>query len=367
MPPPSAAYVRYDDSVEVKHPDEQKTFDEIEAVMRRLGLLMNDRYRHAVRPVHAKSHGLLKGEFKVDGNLPEPLRQGLFSRAGAYPAIVRFSTTPGDILADSISTPRGMAVKVVGVQGMEMLGSHAGQSTQDFVFINAKSFGAPDAKAFLKQQLFIEKNANDPEFLKKIVSNVARGANAALGLVGAQSATLQQLGHPETHILGETFGSAAALRYGDYIAKIIFVPLSANLKALTGKHADVNFHFSGLRDEIVQFFKTETAEWEVRVQLCTDLKTMPVEDPSVPWPEEASAYQPVGRLTAPPQEAYSPARRVFVDEVLSFDPFHCLAAHRPLGNIMRARKQAYEMSRKFRHEMNGRPLTEPRSIAELPD
>jgi len=365
-PATAATFVRYADSIEILKPNEQKVFDELNEVMHKISVLMNDRYRHAVRAVHSKSHGLLKAELSVLPNLPTELAQGLFSSAATYPAIVRFSTTPGDILADSISTPRGMAVKLLGVEGHEMLAGHEQQTTQDFAFINAKSFPAADASVFLKLQKVILANANDPEFFKKLVSNVARGTNAVLGLIGAQSAALESLGHPETHILGETFGSTAALRYGDFICKIIFRPASENLKALKGKHVNVNFHYSGLRDAVVEFFKTETAIWDVCVQLSTDLEKMPVEDPSVEWDEKISPYVPVGTLTAGPQDAYSPARRVFCDEILTFSPFHCLAAHRPLGNIMRARRQTYAMSSQFRHDMNGRPMLEPRGIDELP-
>ncbi len=96
--------------------------------------------------------------------------------------------------------------------------------TQDFVFVNAKSFLAPDAEHFLKSQKVIEANANDPEIFKKAVSGVAAGTNAVLGLVGLHSANLEQLGAPHTHPLGETFGSTAAVRYGDYVAKITIAP-----------------------------------------------------------------------------------------------------------------------------------------------
>ncbi len=72
-------------------------------------------------------------------------------------------------------------------------------------------------------------------------------------------------------------------------------------------------------------------------------------------------------VTAKAQEIYSDARRVFVDEKMAFNPWHALAAHRPLGNIMRARFQAYAMSTKFRHEREGREMIEPKSITELPD
>jgi catalase len=362
----SQAYVRYDFSVAAVEPNEEKTFDDIAALMHRLNVLMNDRYRHAIRAVHAKSHGLLKAELEVDGTLPEALRQGLFAQGGSYPAIIRLSTNPGDILADSVSAPRGMAVKVVGVRG-EMVPNHVDAVTQDFVFVNDKAFGATDAAGFLKQLEFLEKNANDSESFKKLVSATARGVNAVLGVVGQESGTLKQLGHPETHIVGETYASVAALRYGDYIAKICFTPASENLKALKGKSLDVNGHYSALKNAVVDFFKTETAEWDVGVQLCTDLKTMPVEDASVQWPEDRSPYHPVGRLIARPQDAYSPQRRVYVDEMLSFNPWHALAAHRPLGNIMRARRKSYEISSRYRHETNGRALVEPRTIEELPD
>ena len=361
-----ASYVPYADSVEVPHPDEEKTFDEISALMHQISAVMNDRYRHAVRSVHSKSHGLIKAALRVHAGLPEPLAQGLFAQPGVHPAILRISTTPGDILADSVSTPRGLAVKVLNVDGPKLPG-HDGCTTQDFVMINAKSFAAPDAKGFLAQQKIIFANLNDPEFFKKLVSNVARGTNAVLGLAGAQIGTLSQLGHPETHPLGETFGTTAALRYGNYIAKLIVEPASQNLKDLKNKHVDVNGHFSGLKDAVVEFFKTNTAQWEVKVQLCTDLEKMPVEDPSKPWSEQESPYQTVATLTATPQDAYSPARRVYVDEILHFNPFHALVAHRPLGNIMRARNKTYAMSTEFRHKMNGREMVEPKEISELPD
>ena len=71
---------------------------------------------------------------------------------------------------------------------------------------------------------------------------------------------------------------------------------------------------------------------------------MPVEDPTVKWDEEASPYIPVATLKVANQPAYSNERRVLVDDRMSFSPWHGLEAHRPLGNVMRARKQSYETS-----------------------
>ncbi len=363
MPP---TYLPYTESVETIRPNEEQVFDELAATMRHISETIGDRARHTARPVHAKSHGLLRGELTINTGLPEALSQGLFSKPASYAVIMRFSTNPGDMLPDSISTPRGLATKVLGIEGVPMLSGHESETTQDFVFVNAKAFQAPDAAGFLKQLQQLEDHVTDSQTLKQVVSTTARLAETVLESVGQESSQLKGFGHPETHILGETFYSVAPLRYGNYIAKICFSPASANLKDLTDKHLKIGDNYSALRDAIVALFKTDTAEWDVKVQLCTDLAKTPVEDASVEWPEEESPYVTVGKIVVKPQNAYSPERQVFVDELLSFNPFHGLAAHRPLGNVMRARQKAYAMSSQFRHRMNSRVGVEPKSIDELP-
>jgi catalase len=360
-------FARYDGSLEVRKPDEEQVFDEIASTMRGISQIFNDRARNAYRSVHAKSHGLLKGELRVYDGLPEPYRQGLFARTETLGVILRFSTNPGDILPDSISTPRGLAVKVIGIEGAAMVAEHAGQTTQDFVMVNGREFGAPDAAGFLKQLRLLAKHAGDSQTLKQFVSTTARAVESTVEVLGGESALLKQFGHPETNILGESYFAQLPLRYGQFVGKISVTPLSENLKKLTGQAVEIGDRYSALRDEVVRFFQTETAEWEVKVQLCTDITRMPVEDASVPWPENESPFVPVARITVPAQEAYSPARRVYFDELLSFNPWHAMADHQPLGNVMRARRKAYAMSSQYRHSMNGRELAEPRSMSEIPD
>jgi hypothetical protein len=360
------SYIPYSDSVEVKKADEDQVFDQLAATMRGISATFNDRARQAYRPVHAKSHGLLKGELQVFDNLPVAYAQGLFAKPARYGVIMRFSTNPGDILPDSISTPRGLAVKVIGVEGAEMVPEHAGQATQDFLLVNGRVFGPPDASAFLKQVQLLAKHAGDSQALKQFVSTAARAAESAVEVLGGESALLKQFGHPETNLLGENYSTQVPLRYGAYIAKMSVEPASANLRELTGEPVEIGDRYSALRDTVVDFFRDEGAEWEVKVQLCTDLATMPVEDGSVEWPEKESPYFPVARIVIPAQNAYSPQRRVYFDELLSFNPWHAMAAHRPLGNVMRARRKAYEAASLYRHTANGRQMVEPRSIDEIP-
>jgi hypothetical protein len=205
--------------------------------------------------------------------------------------------------------------------------------------------------------------------LKKILSAVMRQVQKAIVLAtGHANTTVATLGgQPETHILGETFYSQAPLRFGDFIAKIAVAPESSELKALAQAPLSVNGVPDGLREAVLDFFEKNGGVWEVRAQLCTDLERMPIENAAVVWSEEVSPYQRIARITVKPQLAWSEARSSVVDDGMSFAPWHGLAAHRPLGGIMRVRKAVYEEAKKFRAERNGRVIEEPHEMVPLGD
>ncbi len=275
---------------------------------------------HAWRSLHAKSHGILFGTFTVLENLPPVLAQGLFSKAGRYKAVMRFSTLPGMILKDSVSMPRGVAVKVQGVHGDRLPGSSGDE--QDFVMVNAPTFGAPTVKAF-------------NEFLQSSVVEISDKSKG--------------LDVPDNEILGETFFSQTPFLYGQYVCKFALAPVSAALKARTDKHLEVSGRPNALRDSVVDYFAAQSGEWELKVQLDTDLEAMPIEDSTVDWPQKISPYIAVGRLSVPAQNAWSVTNIATVDEGMAFNPWNGLAAHRPLGSINRARKPTYPNSVDFRH------------------
>ena len=231
--------------------------------------------------------------------------------------------------------------------------------------INGPVFGASNAKAFLKNLKLLAPTTDRGEGLKKVLSAVLRGIEKVVEATGGESGTLKSLGgHPLTHILGETFFTQVPVLYGPYIAKFQLAPVSANLLALKGQVLDLHDHPHGIRDAVVAFFVDNDAEWELRVQLCTDLDTMPIEDASVAWPELQSPYVAVARITAPMQVTWDEGASPAVDDALSFSPWHGVVDHQPLGSVMRARQQAYAASAQFRGSHNGCPMHQPRSIDE---
>ena len=363
----STQYVPFRPEVETIQADENQTFDDIVASMQRLSERTREMYGHNVRVSHAKSHGLAVGELRVMDNLPEHLAQGLFAAGSTYPVIVRLANVPGEITTDAINTQRGFAIKILGVSG-PMIAGHEGQTTQDFVLDSGTTyFPMSDAKAFLLQHRLMEHAPQFPTALKEAVSTISRVTNEALKAVGTDSAKLDFFGDSRIHPMAEAYYSQVPIRFGNYIAKLEVVPVSAAQKALADADVDVDGDKdpNALRTTTVSYLRDNDAEFEVRIQLCTDLATMPVEDASKEWSEEESPYLPVARIYLPQQEAYSEARQQYV-EALSFSIAHSLEAHRPLGSVMRARLRAYPEMARLRRQGNGEPLGEPTSIDQVP-
>jgi hypothetical protein len=109
-----AAPLRFDASFEQIPDDEAQTSKELAETLHSIMETTFKDNGHANRSVHAKAHGLLKGRVTVLDNLPPELAQGAFAHPGTLVAFLRFSTNPGDILDDKVSTPPGVARKLVG-------------------------------------------------------------------------------------------------------------------------------------------------------------------------------------------------------------------------------------------------------------
>ncbi|WKB54627.1 catalase family protein [Eleftheria terrae] len=361
-----ASYLRYSEQLEQRQPNEEQLIEQIVASMGRVNRIVFDRHRHAVRDAHAKSHGILKGRLTVHDGLPGFLRQGVFAEPRSYPVVVRLSSAPGELMSDRVPSPRGMAIKLIGVDGPRLLPQARPARTQDFLLVNHPVIPFGHVQAYWEAQQAMEKHIDDPELLRRTVAALARGAGKVADLLGVENPTLDTLATPRDHLLGDTYYSMAALRYGDHVAKVSAAPLSASVRRLAGQPLPGEGD-SALRDAVVDFFSRESAEYQLRVQLCTDLTRMPIEDASIEWPESDSPWLPVATLSLPQQDAYSPARRVCGDDILSFNPWQGIEAHRPLGSIMRVRIKAYEQSSRFRHEMNLQPRVEPDALDQIPD
>jgi catalase len=351
--------VRYAPQLETTQPTEQETIsgliDQFDIILEKTA----EDYGHAVRSVHAKAHGIIEGKMTVKDGLPSELAQGLFAKSGEYPVFMRLSTNAGDILPDAVSLPRGLAIKVVGVDGPRL--PDADGVTQDFVMVNGPVFQAPNAEKFLSSLKLLARTTDRMEGTKTVLSSVLQTVNKGLEAVGIASPAVQSLGGaPNVDPLGETYFSVTPFRHGDYVAKFRIKPVSADLTKRTGTEIDVSVRDDAIRETVQAEMHDTVAEWEFQVQLCRDLEAQPIEDPTVEWKEDEAPFVTVATITAAPQDSWSDAKVQKVDEEMRFSVWTGLADHQPLGGINRARKVTYEHSAEFRAKFNGCPFHEPR-------
>jgi hypothetical protein len=300
----------------------------------------------------------------VAPNLPPELAQGLFAAPGRFPVAVRFAQGPGETLGDRVSTHRGLSIKVFGVEGEKLAGHTA--DTQDFVLATGTTFPSGTAKGFLRDGTVIGSSAGLPEGVKSAVASTMRNFNKVLHAFGTESPKADFFGHPFSHPLSEPYFSQAPLRYGAFVAKLGAFPAGEAQRALKDWRLDPHQDEDGFRHATVAFFRDHDVVFELRAQLWTNAETQSIEDASVDWPVEESPYVTVATIRLTAQDAYSPARQRFFDEEMTFRPAHSLAAHQPLGSVMRARLQVYRALSNFRHRENGIPERNPASVDAIP-
>jgi catalase len=353
-----ASPVRFSDSVETHQEDEAETIAGLSATFDKILDTTSKDYGHAVRSVHAKAHAILQGTLTVAANLTPELAQGMFAKPGEHKVFMRLSTNAGDILPDAISLPRGLALKVLDVDGERLPGAEG--TTQNFVMVNGPVFQAKTADKFLGNLKLLAGTTDKLEGTKKVMSTVMRGVNTALESVGIESPAIQSMGGaPNVDPLGESYYSVTPFRYGDYIAKFAVVPVSSDLTSRTKQEIDGSEERDIIRTTLQGEMQLLDGVWELRVQLCRDLEKQPIEDPTVEWKEADAPFQTVATIHVGRQDSWDAGQVQKVNEEMRFSPWIGLAAHRPLGNINRARKAPYEHSAEYRARFNGCPIHEP--------
>jgi hypothetical protein len=286
------------------------------------------------RALHRKQHLGLRARFEVLPDLPAHARHGLFAKPATYDAQIRLSNGSGERgVPDRKPEVRGFAIRVLGVTGPGALGSAT--TAQCFVLINNATFAFPNVDEFMG-----------------VVLAAARGPLPIVGALikrhgffgGLKHARLlaKGLGKPFAGFARETFHSAAPISCGPYAVKVRLVPTSTN-----GEPPPAKPDFAG--DVIARLAKGEL-RWDLQLQFFVDDATTPVENPTILWPESESPFVTVARLIAPQQDPKSADGEKLAAEIEAgkFDPWTALAEHRPLGEIMRARKAAYFASQQER-------------------
>jgi hypothetical protein len=295
-----------------------------------------------LRDAHPKTHGVVRAEFIVLDDLPNELRHGVFKAPHTFDALIRFSASGSAVRADTIREARGMAIKLLGVDGKKILDAEQDARTQDFVMINFPVFFISSLEDYID---FASAQAGGKldEFWK---------AHPEAFKINKEAAATEF----HNPLRGQFF-SEEPYKLGPHAIKFSARPISMTTIAKPDNPGP-----EYLREAMLKQLKEGDAYFEFVVQLQTDALKMPIEDSAVIWDEALSPFQRVALIRIPKQDPTA-FKDLEFGEQLSFTPWHALPEHRPLGAINRARRVAYDAISRYRHEQNKEPRREP---TELP-
>ncbi|HVC89619.1 MAG TPA: catalase family protein [Acidobacteriaceae bacterium] len=324
-------------------PDEEACLDSIvDSFEKQMTLLWKPRAFE--RGGNTKTHGIVRGELIVHDGLPAELRHGIYAQPRTYRAWVRFSG-PGPYITPDIDDVGFMSIsiKLMGVPGPKLMEEE--KFTQDMFAVSTPTFVTPDTVSNAQLQIESLKNAQIFYFLNLHQSHLLDLIMQSLW-IKTQSSPFEA---PYFSCVPYLLGEGQAMQYSVWPKSTRRTPIPR----LPLRPPD-----DYLRNAMVASLAMEDVEFDIRLQLQTDAYLMPIENNAVLWPEKLSPRISAATLRLPRQKFDSPAQLDFARR-LSYNPWHCIAEHRPLGNQNRARRRMYDTLSRLRHTMNDVPLYEP--------
>ncbi|ERI52475.1 catalase [Pseudomonas sp. EGD-AK9] len=301
-----------------------------------------------LRDAHAKAHGCVKAEVRVLDDLDESLRHGVFSEPGhTWQAWMRLSNGNAYPQFDRARDARGMAIKLLEVPGEKLMKSPAHAGEQDFVMFNHPVFFVRDVAEYRSN---FAAQADGKKVLAFLPSWDPRSWEIRHLIIA-----LRTLAPAPESPVATTYNSIAPFKLGPHNIKYRVVPAPQHCPPYQlpeQNSALPNF----LRNALYQQLSLDRAPvcFELQVQRQNPQYYMPIEDTSVEWDEKIAPFESVARISVPAQDFDSREQNLFCDN-LSFNPWHALPEHRPIGGINRLRQAVYEAVSAYRHQRNAAP------------
>jgi Animal haem peroxidase len=304
---------------------------------------------HAIaRAFHAKATlAVDDAELRFRDDLPADLQAGFAQPGAAYRTIVRFSNASGSADPDFAPDLRGVALRV----------EVDDETSHDLLATNFAVSHARNARQFV-------------EFAKAVAGEGAARAIglARLAVLFGPRETLRMVrnvkkarSHPPSSVVTETYWSRGAMTWGPTLAvRFLLRPAPGAARGPTPSTTDPAY----LSHEAAARLAGNDVKLELCIQRYVDERATPIEDTAVEWTEAASPAETIAVLTLHQADVgtlQAQARAGAIDG-LAFNPWNTTDDFRPLGNLNRARKAAYDASAAHRAQMRWRTETPLRNV-----
>lgn len=322
------------------------------------------------RGVHPKDHGCVLASFKIDENLEESFRVGVFSDPGAvYPCAIRFSNAATLIGPDSAIGPdgkpahgsRGMAIKLF---RLDFPNEEGFIPVQDFLTVNHPVFAFANVEDYeVLSKVILETHnhttmTEDPRPFFKIQSDKggaaaerAKRSGELVGRIRAASLAEGAFQPPPAHPAQNSYFSAAPFLFGDgRVMKFCVSPINEPITTLP-EIAEPDYLRKALKQRLdptrngnssivfrfgVQVRKIEEVDIDTEIEnACTE------------WSDQKTPFRNIATITIPLQDIDDEAAKGRCEKIF-LTPWHTHSEHIPLGGINRLRRTVYETSRSMR-------------------
>ncbi|OBG30226.1 peroxidase family protein [Mycobacterium sp. 852002-51057_SCH5723018] len=293
------------------------------------------------RAFHAKATlAVDDAELRFHDDLPADLQVGCAQPGARYRATVRLSNASGSAAADFAPDLRGIALRV----------AIDDDTSIDLLATNFPVSHARNARQFV-------------EFAKATAGGSRIVGLARLAGMFGMFETVRMVRNVETarkqrvkSVATQTYWSRGALTWGQELAvRYLLRPAGGTPQGPEPSKTDPNY----LSTEAARRLAEGDISFELCIQRYVNDQLTPIEDTAVEWSEKHSPAEPVATLTikrADVRSTDAQARAEAVEQ-LAFNPWNTTDDFRPLGNLNRARKTAYDAS--AAHRAQTRWLTEP--------
>jgi hypothetical protein len=291
------------------------------------------------RASHAKMLlGIANARLRVHPDIPEKFRVGFVQPGGEYPVTIRFSNANGTHRPDSKRDLRGAAIRI----------RVSEQESHDLFVANFPTAHVRNARQFMA---FAKSLAGHPWLLvPRLIVRLGPFATART-MLNLWRSTRRQV----RSLALESYWSRGAILWGDAGPVRYQLRPGANAPDAPKPPSAPDY----LRREIAARLRGADVTFDLYLQPYVKERLTPIEDFGVEWKEKVAPPVRVASLTIPQQDidaAEGRATERLVDQ-LSFNPWYTTAQFRPLGNMNRARKEAYRAS--AAHRLGNRFHEEP--------
>lgn len=286
------------------------------------------------RGQHGKHHAMAVGTFRVSCDLSNEYALGIFEPDKQYQCEMRFSN--GGQTDDRKADVRGLAIKLHGVGGNKLLPGRGHAREHDFLLVDHSTYFSRSLAEYLKFNRFtlpVQAFSRHPFSVARAVKALAGLTKMVLFHFSHLRRALKFASRKPVSLLGITYHSTTPYALGERFA----VKYKLTTKA-KGGNSPVIFS-DGLGERLWEDLESSETVMEFGIVVQNNPVTQPVEDPTVDWEVAGARYIKLADITLPKQAPTDEAATRATQAI--FSPWMSGNAHKPLGEINRARLWVY--------------------------